>query len=111
MGMEVNNNVYRLLLSFIVTAFVSAAQNLSFIEPIIPPNVDEVALPYYTAGDEVTISWVTPFEKTTLLVYQLRDNHNWAYGILAGMYLQLCSRASPEGGTWCSHRHDIYAFR
>lgn len=100
MGMEVKkNNVLSLIVLFIATTLVSAAQNLSFIEPIIPPNVHGVALPYYTAGDEVTISWVTPFEKTTLLVYQLRDDQNWAYGILAGMYSQLCSRASPEGGT------------
>ena len=90
--MELKNNVWTFL---VVTAafWLSSAQgqqDLAFTSPNLVPVVSGAGLSHYTVGDNVTISWVTPFKMTKLFVYQLRDNnHNWAWDILARMFIFL----------------------
>lgn len=72
-------NAWSFALVFLTT-FVSA-QHLQFLQPQIAASSGG-NLPYYTEGDYVTVSWQTPFEETTLFIYQL-DGNKYDYEVLA----------------------------
>ena len=70
--------------SLVISCFatLALAQNLAFLSPDLTPVVSGGALPHYTVGDYVGVSWTTPFEETNLLVYQLKESA-YAYEVLA----------------------------
>ena len=83
-----SNVFFRIALVISSLATVGWAQNLSFLSPDLTPVVSGGALPHYTVGDYVGVSWTTPFEETNLLVYQLKEKA-YAYDVLAGMSYQI----------------------
>jgi hypothetical protein len=70
------HNVILCCLLYIDTFVLGQSQDLSFTGPSILSSTT------YTAGQYVTVSWTTPFEKTNLLVYQLKETA-YAYQVLA----------------------------
>ena len=75
------NNVILCCVLYSVTFVLGQNQDLSFTGPNILSSTT------YTAGQSVTVVWTTPFEKTNLLVYQLKETA-YAYEILALEYSQ-----------------------
>ena len=75
--------------SFVVLYFATfaLAQHLAFLQPDLTPVTSGSSRPHYTVGQDVTISWTTPFEETNLLVYQLKETA-YAYDVLALNYGQ-----------------------
>jgi hypothetical protein len=71
---------FSLVISYFAT--LAGAQDLAFLSPDLTPVVSGGALPHYTVGDYVGVSWTTPFEETNLLVYQLKETA-YAYEVLA----------------------------
>ena len=70
------------ILSYIFT-FAVFSSALKFVEPGLN-SVSGNGLPYYTIGQNVTISWTTEFEQTDLVVFQRRpDGRTFSYDLLA----------------------------
>lgn len=62
----------------------AAAQQLAFTSPDISAlSTDYRGWHYVMQGKDVTISWTTPFQQTTLIIFEAQDNGNWTYDILA----------------------------
>lgn len=77
----------RILLGAIVVALASfsavftAAQDLAFTAP----NLSTTSSNDFTVGEYVGISWTTPFEQTSLILFERGDDGKWNFDTLAGM--------------------------
>ena len=77
-------SVYALLQIASFAVFASA-EKLAFKQPDLS-LVTGNSLPYYTVGENVNISWTTPFKHTTLIVYQQREDGTFVAYILASTF-------------------------
>ena len=79
------NSMCALLHIAIFAGFASAATKLAFTSPGFSQK-GPASLPYFSLGQKVKISWTTPFDNTTLILYQKRDGQEFPK-VLAGMPL------------------------
>ena len=81
MPSPVRTLVFGFALSF---ASIASAANLAFTSPTFN-TANGNALPVFTQGQQVTISWTTTYANTSLTVYQENDNGGYdAFDLLAG---------------------------
>ncbi len=70
-------------------ATLAATQDLplAFVTPNLtsPTSNNGGALPYFTIGQYVGVSWTSPFAETSLTLYELGDDGIWILDTLAGM--------------------------
>lgn len=69
------------ILSF--TAIFASAVDLAFTSPGFN-KIAASGYPYFSVGQDVTVSWTTPWQQTTVVVFQ-NVNGKVYYDILAGM--------------------------
>lgn len=74
--------LYVLLL--ISSAAMTLAAKMAFTSPNFDKKVAKSGYSYFMFKDEVEISWTTPFDKTTLAVFQ-KVKGNFYHEILASM--------------------------
>jgi hypothetical protein len=81
---KVDVTMLRLYLSLAaLVGFAIAQQPLGFVSPSVSATGSQQV--QYVVGDEVAVEWTSPFEYTTLEVWQgPKDDGTWVVNTLAG---------------------------
>lgn len=83
------------LFHLITFAILASAIDLAFTKPGFN-KIAASGYPYFSVGEDVTVSWTTPWEETTVVVFQ-NVNGKVYYDILAGMrYLIPHTAPAPD---------------